>query len=123
MPYADSDFFLALLKPEDWLKVPAKNLLKQYKGRIWTSQLAVIEIFMIAKRLDLDVENIASAIFELSDVRGISKDVVLGAAHLIKKEGVSVFDAFHSMTCGEDSIISSDSVFDKIGIKRIPLER
>jgi predicted nucleic acid-binding protein len=123
MPYADSDFFLALFKPEDWLKGPAENLLRQHKGKIWTSHLAILEIFMVAKRLDLDVENIAGAIFEISEVRGVSKDIILGAAHLIKKEGVSVFDAFHSMTCGEDTIISSDSVFDKIGIKRIPLEK
>ncbi len=32
MIYADTDFFIALLKPTDWLKDKAKKALEKYKG-------------------------------------------------------------------------------------------
>jgi hypothetical protein len=48
--YADIDFFLALLKPSDWLKEKAKNLASEYIGRITTSDTTFIELMLLAKK-------------------------------------------------------------------------
>jgi len=36
MIYADTDFFLALLKEADWLQRRAKRVYEKYKGQITT---------------------------------------------------------------------------------------
>ncbi len=35
--YTETDFFLALLKPKDWLKDNAEKIYKKHKDDIWTS--------------------------------------------------------------------------------------
>ena len=40
MIYADTDFFLALLKPDDWLKEAAMRLCKQHRGELSTREMA-----------------------------------------------------------------------------------
>ena len=121
MPYADTDFFLALLKPSDWLRKPAQRLLREHKGNTWTSGWTIVELMLIAKRFNLDLERVVMSVFELTEVRGINRDAALGASHLVMSKGMNVFDSLHAMTCGDDSIISSDKVFDEIGMKRIIL--
>jgi len=40
----------------------------------------------------------------------------------INKYGLNVFDAFHAASGTGEIIISSDSAYDKIGMKRLKLE-
>ena len=40
----------------------------------------------------------------------------------INKYGLNVFDAFHAASSIGEIIISSDSAYDKIGMKRLKLE-
>lgn len=54
MIYADTDFFLALLKENDWLQTSAKKLLAKHKGSIWTSPVTLIELMLLAVKCDLD---------------------------------------------------------------------
>ncbi len=118
MIYADTDFFLALLKPKDWLKDKAKAILNKYKGQITTSEVTFIELMLLAKRYDLDPVKITTSVMAIC---GIDDERLLKAAIYIRDYGVGVFDAFHAAHC-DGTIISSDSVFDKLGIKRIKLE-
>lgn len=120
MPYADSDFFIALLKEEDWLGARAKEILGQYKGSIRTSHWAVVEMLMLAKKYNLDPENL---VFRIRQIAAIEGDfaALLGVAHLMKERGMNVFDALHAISCGHDIIISSDKVFDELGLRRIRL--
>jgi predicted nucleic acid-binding protein len=53
---------------------------------------------------------------------GIEDTTFLKAARLISRHGMRVFDAFHAAHCG-GTIISSDRVFDRVGLKRVRLER
>ena len=122
MPYADADFFLAILKPEDWLKEKALLLYHKYKGSIWTSDWTVIEILLIIKKFGIDPERLAIDIFSISKVEGVERDIIISIAHLMKTYNLGVFDALHAVSCGHNKIISSDSVFDKIGLERIKLE-
>ncbi|WP_456398062.1 PIN domain-containing protein [Palaeococcus sp. (in: euryarchaeotes)] len=54
MIYADTDFFLALLKPDDWLKENARKILEKYRGDITTSDATFIELLLLAERYGLD---------------------------------------------------------------------
>ena len=121
MPYADTDFFLALLKGEDWLKLKAKKILENYKDSIWTSSWTIVEILMLAKEFKLDPENIVTSINAMVQVEG-DINVLLATAHLMKEKNMTTFDALHAVCCKNDAIVSSDSIFDRIGMKRIKLE-
>ena len=118
MPYADSDFFLALIKKSDWLKAKAETALEKYSGNIWTSEWAVVEILLISKEFGLDPENVVVAIKELARIEG-NVDKIISAAHLMKEKGLNTFDALHAVSCKNDEIISSEHVYDKLGLKRI----
>ena len=118
MIYADTDFFLALMKPNDWLKENAKKILERYEGQITTSETTFLELLIVAKKYNLDPIKLTSAVMALT---GIEEDVYLRAAYYMKKHGLNAFDAFHAAKCG-GVIISSDKVYEKVGIKRIKLE-
>ena len=121
MPYADSDFFLAILKESDWLSRKAETILDEHKNNIWTSCWTLVEILMLAKEFGLDPEAVIISINKLVRIEG-SVNTILSAAHLMKEKGMKTFDALHAVSCGHDKIISSDSVFDNICIERIKLE-
>ena len=118
MIYADTDLFLALMKPNDWLKENAKKILERYEGQITTSETTFLELLIVAKKYDLDPVRLTSAVMALT---GIDDDVYLRAAYYMKEHGLNAFDAFHAAKCG-GVIISSDRVYEKVGINRIRLE-
>ena len=122
MIYADTDFFLALLKGSDWLKRGAKRLLRKHHDQLWTSEVTLTELLLLAKEFSLDPRRL------LVDAMGIARvddrigRLYLTAANVIKQQGVGVFDALHAAYCGNDQILSSDKVFDRLGLDRIPLK-
>jgi len=116
--YADTDFFLALLKPSNWLKRNAEKILNRYRGQITTSEATFIELMLLSKRYNLDPIRIATAVMAIC---GIEDPVILKAAIYIKEYGLRVFDAFHAAHCS-GKIISSDKIYDRLGIERIKLE-
>lgn len=118
MVYADTDFFLALLKPTDWLKEKATNLYLKYKGDIQTSLITFLEIMIIAKRFNLPPIQTTAALLKITEY---DDPIPLTAAKYIE-DGVGVFDAFHAAQCG-GKILSSDHVFEKLGIERIAIEK
>ncbi len=120
MPYADTDFFLALIKENDWLSERAEKILRTYKNEIWTSSWTLVELLMLSKEFGLNPENITISIKNLAKIEGDINGII-SAAHLMKEKNMKTFDALHAMSCGKDRIISSDSVFDKIGMDRIHL--
>ena len=117
MVYADTDFFLALLKERDWLKDKALNLLNEHKGEITTSITTFIELMLLCKKFALDPVKVTLAVMEITRY---FDERVLKAAVLIS-QGMGVFDAFHA-AYSSGSIISSDHVFDEYGFERVKLE-
>jgi len=117
MIYADTDFFIAILKPNDRLKTRAKEIYEKYKNQISTSITTFIELMLLSKRFNLDPIKIAIAVFTITH---FENSIPLKAAKYIK-DGVGVFDAFHAASCN-GKIISSDHIFDKLSIKRIKLD-
>ena len=122
MTYADTDFFLALIKERDWLKARARKLLERYKGRLWTSAFAVVEMLLLSEGLRLDPERIIVDVSQIAEVRGFDVSILLLAAHFMKEYGLRTFDALHAAVGRGDEILSSDKVFERLGLKRIPLE-
>ena len=124
MIYADTDFFMALIKESDWLKPSAQRLLKEYKGKIWTSPATLAELLLMAVKMNLDPEKMMMDTLNYAQLRGGPPDVYMVAAVYIKDKKMGAFDALHAAFCGLDCpILSSDKIFDKLGMKRIRLEQ
>ncbi len=118
MIYADTDFFLAFLKPTDWLKTRAQEIRDQYGAQITTSEVTFIELLLLAKRFGLDPVKTMSAAMKIAHLTDSS---LLKAALNVEKGG-NVFDSFRAAHC-EGAIISSDDVFDRLfELKRVKLE-
>jgi len=118
--YADLDFWLALLKNDDWVNDRAELLLEEHEGELVVSLATFVELFLVEERFPFDRERAVTAILELATYSG-DPDVVYQASEHID-EGLNTFDAFHAALSG-GSIISSDGAYDDIGsIERIRLE-
>ena len=118
--YADLDFWLALLKNDDWLNDRAERLLEEYEGELEVSLATFIELFLVEERFAFDRERAVTAILELVTYSG-DPDVVYQASEHID-EGLNAFDAFHAALSG-GSIVSSDGAHDDLGgVERVRLE-
>jgi len=121
--YADTDFIIALTKESDWLKAPAEALLARYPGQISISPATLIELMLVSVKMELDpVRAVRDAVQTGKLVGGDYEVFILAATH-VKAKRAGVFDALHAAYCGQEHpILSSDRVFDRLGLKRIPLE-
>ena len=123
MVYADTDFFVAILKEGDWLQQRARRVYQQHKGSIWTSPATLMELLLLARSLSLDPERVMTSVLKIAGLRGGEDRVYYLAARYMKRFRMTAIDAVHAAFCGKDeSIISSDKVFDQLGMKRIKLE-
>ena len=123
--YADLDFILALSKEEDWLKQRAEQIYNKHRVEIWTSQLAIEESLLYSKKLNMNALDLISEIYDLIEVKNIVMNIQVyaEAAFIMNKYNATVFDSMHAIAAKNDgTIISSDSIYDKIGLKRIKLE-
>ena len=121
--FADADFILALVKGSDWLKKSALKTLKEHKGKIKTSVSVMIELAYLCKRLKINTLKTFTSVFEIIEVNEETYSICMQAVVYIGKYNLTVFDSFHAAFCGSDIIISSDSIYDEIGIERIKLEK
>jgi len=118
--YAEVDFLLALIKDDDWLSEPAEKVYEEHVDELWTSDLSLIELMLVAYREDRNVERIVTNVSALLEVRG-DEERVLAAASYVSARGLTPFDALHAVVANGDPIVSSDQSYDGI-CKRIPLE-
>jgi len=115
--YADTDFFLALLKEKDWLKGKALSLLREYKDNITTSIATYIELMLLSKKFGLDPVKVAVAVMEIT--RGFDERILRSS--ILISQGMGVFDAFHA-SFSDGEIISSDHAYEEFGYRRVKLE-
>ncbi len=116
MTYADTDFFLALLKPTDWLRNNARRILEEEQGKIYTSETTYIELMLLAKRYGLDPVRIAIDVMAICN----EKNGEYQAAAELITQNVGVFDSFHAVH-SNGKIISSDRIYRKLGLEQIDL--
>lgn len=120
--YADSDFFLAIVKEEDWLKSAAKRSLEAHRGNIVTGLATVLEVALVAKRERINIADALASLFQVCEVEGITLSKALEAALLIE-EGFGVLDSFHAALSGDLPILSSDGAYEKMGKECVRMER
>lgn len=117
--YADTDFWVALLKGDDWLTEQAEELYAEYEDDLEVSLPTFVELFLIEQQFSFDRERATISILEMTDA-DVDEEVVFQASEYID-DGLNVFDAFHAALAGE-AIISSDEAFDAIEVERVQLE-
>jgi len=117
--YADLDFWLALLKDDDWLSDRAEHLLAEHEDELEVSLATFIELFLVEERFSFDRDRAVTAILELATYAG-DPDVVYQASEHIDA-GLNTFDAFHA-ALSDGRMISSDGAYDELGaIERVEL--
>ena len=119
MPYADTDFFVALTRPNDRLRESALKVYEAHKGRIYTSLTTMLELGLISTRLNTDPAELILNALAIAKIKDAEAARVTAAVKLIQN-GVGIFDAFHASLC-DGEIISSDHVYDLIGVSRIEI--
>lgn len=120
MIYADVDFFLALIKDSDWLSENAEKIYREREEELWTSEITLIELMLVAYRNDLDVLKTVTRAEKLIEVRGDYGSVRKAAIYISEHE-MTPLDAVHLAKAGDSKILSSDKVFDEFD--RIELEK
>jgi predicted nucleic acid-binding protein len=122
MIYADTDFFIALVKDDDWLQQRATTIATEHEGEIYTSRATLLEILMISDRFEFDRMEALSYVLEIASVAE-DETVLFQAADYMERFGLTAFDAYHLAYADHDSIISSDNSFDDVTDARIPIEQ
>jgi|APHM01.1.fsa_nt_gi hypothetical protein len=120
MVYADTDFFVALIKEDDWLQGNALELYEEHGGSIRTSLPTFIELCFLAQDYDWELEKVVTNILEIAEIDFDEKVVHQALEYL--EQGLNVLDAFQ-LAKSNGEIISSDKQFDETGVNRIKLER
>lgn len=121
MIYADTDFFIALVKDDDWLQERAATIATEHDGEIYTSRATLLELLMISDRFKFDRMEALSYALELASVPE-DETVLFQAADYMDQYDLTAFDAYHVAYANHDPIISSDKSFDDITTDRIPIE-
>ena len=120
--YADSDFFLALLKDSDWLKERAIKIYSENKDNIYVTPFTVAELMLICVRKEIPLRKTLLHVSRIAFLAFVKWDLFFQAVDYIE-QGVSVFDALLMAFVKENEIISSDKIYAKFGFKVIDLKK
>lgn len=121
--YADTDFFLALMKNSDWLKDRAVQVYEKNKENLFISPFTVAEVMIICKRENIPIKETLLQISRMAKLEYISWDVFFRSCDFIEK-GATVFDSLLMAHVSEDDqIISSDNVYEKFGFDVVDLKK
>lgn len=116
--YAETNFFIGLMSSSDAGHEKAQKQYEKHKGNIQTSLLTIAELLVGCEKRGTDPEVVVGSIFQIAEISGITLEQSMRAAHYMKENKLSAFDALHCALAGEQ-IISADIDMDKTGIKRI----
>ncbi len=128
--YADSDFFLALLKDTDWLKEKAKRIYEENKKSIYVSPFTVVELMVVCIRENIPLKETLLQISRIAGLNFIKWDLFFKAADYTER-GATIFDSLlmafakeSEVAFSEESeIISADRIYEKFGFKVIDLRK
>jgi len=121
--YADTDFFLALMKDSDWLKEKAKQIYEKNKDNLFISPFTVVEIMIICKREEIPIKETIMQISRIAKLENLSWNTFFNSCNYIEK-GATIFDSLLMALCSkDDQIISSDSVYEKSGFDVLNLNK
>lgn len=127
--YVETDFLVALVKNENWLRQSALSALEEHDD-IHTSILGYAEVLVLfydrdTASYDIDVPRVISNLLELVPIAPEAhEDVVLAAAAFIDEYHLPPFDTLHAglvATSGE-RVLTSERDYDAVGLERLALE-
>ncbi|RYJ07753.1 type II toxin-antitoxin system VapC family toxin [Halogeometricum borinquense] len=121
--YVETDFLLALAKPDDWLSERAEAFLDTDTD-LQTSILALAEFLVVSHRHDIDHRSAVAYLTKALDVPYEDEQLALNAAIAMEEEGATAFDALHAAKADQLGVplLGSDGVYDDLGVPRVPLE-
>lgn len=119
--YADADFFLALIKDDDWLAPQVKKLYRTLHENITISPFTVAELMLVLYREKIPVKPALMHMSRIATLDTMEWDMFFEAGDLIAR-GTTPFDALMMVWAGSDTIISSDNVYKKFGHSVIDLK-
>src|SRR3989338_7419732 len=90
--YADTDFFLAIMKNSDWLKDKAKQIYEENKENLFVSPFTVAEIMIICKRENIPIKETILQISRMAKLENISWDIFFKSSDSIEN-GATIFDS------------------------------
>ncbi len=121
--YADTDFFLALMKNSDWLKEKARQVYEKNKDNLFVSPFTIAEIMIICKREDISIKETLAQISRIAKLENLTWDIFFRSCNFIEK-GATIFDSLLMALVSEnDQIISSDNVYEKFGFNVLDLKK
>lgn len=118
--YVETDFILALMQEDDWLRTRAEAVYDARGDDLWTTRDTLVELVMVAYREGWNVERVVADANALLRVTG-DTDTVLAAASHVQENDFTPFDALHLVNSAGAPIVSSDAAYDEFA-DRIPLE-
>ncbi|QCC58257.1 PIN domain-containing protein [Natrinema thermotolerans] len=121
MIYADIDFFIALVKDDDWLQDRAAEIALENEGEIYTSRATLLELLVISDRFEFDRMEALTSALEIATIPE-DEDVLFQAADYMEEDGLTAFDAYHVAYAEADPIVSSDESIDDVTDDRIAIE-
>jgi predicted nucleic acid-binding protein len=121
--YVETDFLLALAKRDDWLQERAEEAVREYDD-LETSVVALAEFLAVSERYDFDRTRAMANVLEIVEVGDTERQIALKAATYRDGNETTSFDAFHAATVETRGVevLSSDGVYDRLDLRRIPLE-
>ena len=127
--YVETDFLIALVKDEDWLRTSALRALDEYE-EIHTSILAYAEVLVLlydreTSEYEIDAPRAIANLLELVPIfPEAHEDAVLAAAAFLDDYHLTPFDALHAgiVATGEGAVLSSEKDYSTVGLERFPLE-
>lgn len=127
--YVETDFLIALVKNEDWLRDSALDALEK-RDDIHTSILAYAEVLVLfydheQAEYDIDAPRAIANLLELVPITPTEhEDAVLAAAAFLEEYRLTPFDALHAgvVATTDDGVLSSEQDYDLVGLDRTPLE-
>lgn len=126
--YVETDFLVALVKGDDWLRDAAIRALDGHDD-VHTSILAYAEVLVLfydrdVAEYEVDAPRAITNLLELVPVvPEAHEDAVLAAAPFLEYD-FTPFDALHAglVTTGDQRVLSIEQDYDAVGLDRTPLE-
>ena len=124
--YLDADLFIAVLKEEDRLKSSAEEIftaVREGKIEAFTSAATLLEILFWASRVKPRRARLREYIRVVarlvSSVAPLGYGDLVVAAEFLQTQPVFVLDAIHAAVAGKWPIVSSDAIYERLGLRRI----
>lgn len=125
----ETDFLLALAKPDDWLQPSARSVLDDHDD-VHATLAAYTEFLLYfyepgEREYAVDVPRVVANLVEVVPVRPDEHErAVVTAAVLADEHGLTPFDAVHAgvAIATDQEICTSERDYDDLELDRVPLE-